>query len=112
MTGSIGRVLLLGGQDGRAFTMNPRLVEPGFVAACYARTSPLVPVRTRTATTTRSDSGDIWKNDDTWRRGREASAREVGAGEALLPKPAANGELGPRCDLGCHSLRSDWPQST
>jgi hypothetical protein len=33
--------------------MNPRLVEPGFAVVCYTLTSPLVPIRTRTARTTR-----------------------------------------------------------
>ena len=40
--------------------MNPRLVEPGFVVVCaYTWTSPLVPVRTRTARTRRRDCDDI-----------------------------------------------------
>jgi hypothetical protein len=39
--------------------MNPRLVEPGFVVAYYTPTAPLVPRRTRTATTRRSTKDDI-----------------------------------------------------
>ncbi len=39
--------------------MNPRLVEPGFVVSAYTPTAPLVPVRTRTATTGRRTSDDM-----------------------------------------------------
>jgi hypothetical protein len=40
--------------------MNPRLVEPGFVVVyAYTWTSPLVPVRTRTARTTRRHRDDM-----------------------------------------------------
>jgi hypothetical protein len=45
--------------------MNPRLVEPGFVARCYTPTAPLVPVRTSTATSRRSDRGDMRGLNDT-----------------------------------------------
>jgi len=40
--------------------MNPRLVEPGFVVVCLTYTpAPLVPVRTRTARTSRRDGDDM-----------------------------------------------------
>jgi len=56
----------LGGRTAEELTMNPRLVEPGFVVVCaYTRTSPLVPGRrTTTATTTGRLSGDMREVDD------------------------------------------------
>jgi hypothetical protein len=39
--------------------MNPRLVEPGFVASAYTPTAPLVLARTKTATTRRSTGDDM-----------------------------------------------------
>src|SRR5262245_6057018 len=60
--------------DGRGFTMNPRLVEPGFASCRYTLAAPLVPVRTSTATTRRSESDDMCSKEDIW-MDREPQAR-------------------------------------
>jgi len=61
MSDAIGSVLWeAGGRTAEELTMNPRLVEPGFVVVCaYTRTSPLVPVTRTTAATTGRLSGDM-----------------------------------------------------
>jgi hypothetical protein len=58
--------------------MNPRLVEPGFVvASAYTPTAPLVPRRTRTATTS-SKKDDMGENkiSGTWRRAQAARLQD------------------------------------
>ena len=90
--------------------MNPRLVEPGSVVACYTATAPLVRLRTSTATATRSESEDIGRETiPGLTRVAQVTATGMLAVAGRWPPQAVRKSA----HIGCshHSVRVEWGKS-